>query len=316
MGIGRHTPFALKSAIARAASPEELAEAGRELPSLVAALVAVGADPLDIARTTALVTDALTERLVAMAIEDLGDPPTPFAWLVLGGTARYERALTDHQHHALVFDGIGSDVDGYFAHVADRTTAGLQAAGIPPGEMMASLPDPSVDARRQAGGLDVETARERTVREVDREFLARIGRRALEPVPPTGFAGGQVVGPLDARTERLDVRATIAIGTDLARVWGLAAGTTTRETLGRLDAAVAADVLDTAVARALSDTLRFLWEVRLQHHSERIRAGLPPDDAVDPTALGAGERSGLKEAFRIVRLARQRLASDLEIASC
>lgn len=347
MGIGRDTPSALRSAIARAATPEELAEAGRGLPSLVTALVEVGADPLDVARTTALVTDALTERLFVMAVEELGDPPTAFAWLALGSTARLEQALTDHQHHALVFEGPGSDADGYLAQVAERIAAGLQAAGAPRGygETMAvcpsmrqplerwiehvvgwiTHPDPETalppstlfDVRRQVGDLDVvpplDAALRRAVR--DQGALARIGRRALERVPPSGFAGGLVVARLGAHAEGLDLRHLIEIVTDLSRVWGLAAGTTTVETLRRLDAAVEAELLDPTVARELADTLRFLWEVRLRHHAQQHRAGLPPDDAVDPTVLGAVERGGLKEAFRVIRVAQRRLEADLGITT-
>jgi CBS domain-containing protein len=59
--------------------------------------------------------------------------------------------------------------------------------------------------------------------------------------------------------------------------------------------------------------IHFLWEVRLQHQAAQVRAPVAPDDFVDPSALGAFHRSGLKEAFRVVRTAQRVLAGQLGV---
>ncbi len=74
MGIGRHTPFALRSSIQRARGPDQAVAAARELPQVVLALVAAGTDPVDIGRIIALIIDALTEQLLHLGIDELGDP--------------------------------------------------------------------------------------------------------------------------------------------------------------------------------------------------------------------------------------------------
>jgi CBS domain-containing protein len=66
--------------------------------------------------------------------------------------------------------------------------------------------------------------------------------------------------------------------------------------------------IDAETREGLEEAFRFLWEVRLQHHVQRIRSGQPPDDFVDPKDLGGVARQGLKEAFRIIAQAQKELA--------
>ena len=350
MGIGRHTPFALKSAISRARTSEALSGAGRDLPDLVVALVDASADPVDIGRVIALVTDTMTDRLVELAVEQLGDPPAAFAWLALGSAARQEQALTADQDHAVAFEMAEgadlADIDRYFAELAERVTAGLGSAGIPRchGDAMAVhapmrqplsawetrfrswIAQPSAetsvlssigfDYRRQAGALDAEGPLDAVLRGArdNPAFLRHLGRRALAKEPPTGFFGDLVVERRGEHAGRLDVkRGGITIVTNLARVWGLSAGASVKDTLARLEAATATGALDPDVAWELADAFRFLWDVRLRHHAEQVRQGFAADDNVDPATLGTVARSGLKEAFRVIRRAQRLLASDLGV---
>jgi len=45
----------------------------------------------------------------------------------------------------------------------------------------------------------------------------------------------------------------------------------------------------------------------------QVRAGVTPDDFVDPASLGTIERSGLREAFHAIRGEQQLLALELDI---
>jgi CBS domain-containing protein len=104
MGLGRFTPFAIRSGIERAADPDDAVKASKELPDVVVALVESGADPIAVGHIVALVVDALTRRLLELAMAKLGEPPAPWAWLALGSAARHEPALHTDQDHALAFD--------------------------------------------------------------------------------------------------------------------------------------------------------------------------------------------------------------------
>ena len=94
---------------------------------------------------------------------------------------------------------------------------------------------------------------------------------------------------------RLDVKhGGITIVGNLARAVGGGAGVTGEGDARRgCDGAEAAGTLDGDVGGELSEAFRFLWEVRLRHQVGQVRAGVPPDDFVDPATLGpADARAG------------------------
>jgi CBS domain-containing protein len=352
MGIGRHTPFAIKSAIERADTREDVIAAGRELPNVVTALVDSSADPVSVGGVIALVIDALTERFVVLAGRSMGDAPASFAWLSLGSAARHEQALRTDQDHALAYQlpaGVtDADVDPYLAELAEFVTSGLEAVGIPrcTGDAMAVHPamrrsleqwtdrfrrwmnEPDLDARilssigfdfrRVAGPLAAEPVLDAAVREARAHpaFIELLARGALTLKPPTGFLRDLVVEARGEHAGRLDVKhGGITIVTNIARAVGIAAGSASKDTLSRLAAAAAAGTLDAQVTSEMGDAFRFLWQIRLRHQVAQVEAGEAPDDFVDPSALGPLDRSGLKEAFRVIRGAQTLVSTEFGVGT-
>jgi CBS domain-containing protein len=292
----------------------------------------------------------MTRRLLDLAIEELGAPPCDWAWLALGSAARHEQALHTDQDHALVYEPVpgAPDADPYFAALAARVTAGLEAAGIPrcAGDAMAvhpklrrplsefveqlvewmDRPDPQsivlssigYDFRQVAGPLDAEPALDAAMRGARARpaFVRQMARRALDLRPPTGFLRDLVVEAKGEHAGRLDIKhGGITIANNLARVWAVRAGVTQKDTIGRLRAASAADEVDAATAAELVEAFHFLWDVRLHHQASQVDAGDTPDDFVDPATLGSFARSGLKEAFRVLARAQRLLGSEEGVPS-
>ena len=340
MGIGRNTPFALKSAIERAPDRDAVASAIGELPDVITALVDSSADPVDVGHIIAFSIDAATRRLLELGIAEQGEPPFPWAWLALGSAARQEQAIRTDQDHAMAFEGDPDPADASLAPLAEFVTAGLEAAGIARcnGDVMATNPalrlplqdwvrrfdfwmneqSPKAseqlsiifDFRRVAGKLEAEAALDEIMATaVNRPiFLTHLARRALDLRPPIGFVRGLIVERGDhPGTVDLKHGGILIVG-NLARAWATRAGVTAKRTLHRLRAAEGAGAIDAETREGLEEAFRFLWEVRLRHHVEQMRAGEPPDDFVDPKALGGVARQGLKEAFRIIARAQKKLA--------
>jgi CBS domain-containing protein len=346
MGIGRDTPFALMSAIDRAPGPDAVAEALRGLPRVVAALVDASADPVDVGHVVGFSIDAATRRLLKLTTAELGEAPAAWAWLALGSAARQEQALRTDQDHAIAFEGDAAAAP-FLARLADAVTSGLEAGGIPRcrADAMATnaamrLPldawvrrfeawmrEPSptgseqlsivFDYRRAAGALDAEPVLDDAMRvAVDRPlFLRHLYRRALDEKPPTGFVRDLVVEKGE-HAGTVDVKhGGIVIVTNLARAHAVGSGVTAKRTIDRLRGAETAGAIDAETREGLEEAFRFLWEVRLRHHVQRIRAGLEPDDFVDPHELGSVARQGLKEAFRIVLRAQRALALEAGLST-
>jgi CBS domain-containing protein len=348
MGLEDGSPFAIRSAIDRARTEADVVAAARPYRMLAAGMVEDGADAVNVGRTISIIADAATRRLLQLAIDELGEPPCSYAWIALGSAARHERALDSDQDHALAF-GPGFDPDrddAAFAALAERVTRGLEAIGFPRchGDAMAvhpamrrSLEDwrerfrtwihqPDADGlilssigfdfREVAGTLDAVPALDSAVAEAraNASFLHLLARVALREEPPTGFVRGLVVASKGEHAGTLDLkRGGIIIVTAIARARAIAAGGTVKDTLSRLDAAVAGGTLSADSGAELGEAFRFLLELRLRHQAAQVRAGEAPDDFIDPGELGSIERSGLRETFRTIRGEQQLLGIELGV---
>ena len=347
MGLGRNTPFALKSAIARAPDRDGVVRAIGDLPEVIASLVESSADPVDIGHVIAFSIDAATRRLLELAISELGNPPVEWAWLALGSAARQEQAIHTDQDHALAFEGDREVAEPALAPLAEFVTAGLEQAGFARcrGEVMAANPalrlsveewvarfdhwmnlqTPKAseqlsvvfDFRSVTGDLDAEGPLNEAMKlAVERPvFLQHLARRALDLKPPIGFVGKLRVerGGERPGTVNLKHGGILIIG-NIARAYAIRAGLTAKRTVDRLRAAEQAGEIDAETREGLEEAFRFLWDVRLRHHVDQLRAGESLDDFVDPKELGGVAQQGLKEAFRIVAHAQKGLALQTGVA--
>jgi CBS domain-containing protein len=139
-------------------------------------------------------------------------------------------------------------------------------------------------------------------------LLALLARMARARRPPTGFLRGLVVDDSGEHRGQLDLKTGGLVPiVNLARWAGLAAGVTSASTRERLTAAAEAETLPAADARLLREAFDLMSELRLSHQVEQLRAGIAPDDHVDPESLSALMRAQLKEAFRAVASVQKRI---------
>jgi CBS domain-containing protein len=349
MRLERYSPFALKSAIRRAESVDEVVAVGRDLPRTVNALVEAHTDPVDVGHVVGVTIDALTTRLIDLSLHEVDVPPVPWAWMALGSAARHEQALSTDQDHALAYepqDVTVEEADAAFADLARRVTDGLEAVGIPRcnGGAMAEtkefrrptqdwvesfkrwMSDPGItgsiftsivfDYRRVTGSLGIEAVLDDLIRAAcgDEVFLRHMARRALDRRPPTGFRGNLVVEGKGEHAGRLDVKhGGITLITNIARVLGIGSGLTERSTVKRLRGAAAAGRIPTELQEGLDEAFGVLWRTRLDHHVRCWQSGRPLDDFVDPATLGPLSRRALKESFAIISQAQDALATEFGV---
>ncbi len=140
-------PLLLRRAIALAESPADLAAAAAGLDPVIIALhdARVTAEHLTAVRSVVL--DALTRRLVELAVRDAGPPPVPFTWFALGSLARREAAPSSDVDSALAWgdDASGAEareVADYLGRVTQAVDEGLRACGMSPDAHGASAANP------------------------------------------------------------------------------------------------------------------------------------------------------------------------------
>jgi CBS domain-containing protein len=329
-----NSPLLLPRQLERAETLDDLHHYADQVADTVDALLDAGARVDAIGRVVAVANDALFQRVLRDAEAELGAPPTPYAWLVLGSNARYEQTLRTDQDHALAFaDEHPPDAPDYFATLAELVTTRLEACGFPrcPGGIMASNPrwcqplaawqadfaawiaQPDEEAllrsaiffdmRQIHGELDAAAGlRPVIVRAAGNGiFLAHLARAALRtPAPLTLFQ--QVA--LQRHGEQHDLfdlkeRGT-ALVVDLARLFALEAGRSETSTTARLRASWQGSSLGEAEAEALAHAFELLSLLRLRWQRTRREAGEPPTNRVPFHRLGRLEQRELKESLQAI----------------
>ncbi len=338
--------FYLRQAIGRAETLDQLVAAAAELRPTVVALHDARVDAANIAAIYTVVFDALTRRILELAVAARDESAPPFAWLALGSQARREAGPASDIDNAIVcFDddpaclpflqGIGAEViagleacgferDSHGVNAADslvvRTLASWQRAARswladPTQEQALILVSVFIDSR-PVWGIHMGTPVADTFKAARRnERLHRLlGRFALSYQPPTGFLRGLVVEHSGEHRGQLDLKhGGLVPIVDLARWAGMAAGVTSGSTRERLRAAADAGTLSRSDARLLEDAFDLISELRLEHQVAQLRAGVRPDNHVDPRGLSELTRSHLKEAFRAIAAVQKRIAAELDV---
>jgi CBS domain-containing protein len=316
-------PMAVLRRVERLPARENLPGYGQLVTDMAHGLLAGGLEATVIAGFVARLNDTLLRRILRWAEDELGPPPAPYAWLAFGSEGRMEQTLLTDQDNALVHGG-GEDARPYFAKLADRANRDLEAAGFPscPGGYMARrwhgpleewqarfagwLDDPNprsllqaaifFDYRRVAGSLDLAPLDAVVARAAKaRVFLSALAKAALGFRPPTALL-------LRLRGEKVDLKLHgISPIVFLARPYALEVGSTARNTLERLDAAVTAGLMGEDVRATLREAYRFLLGLRLRLQIRMLEEGRPAVNEVSLSDLTSIERSRLKDSLRAIR---------------
>ncbi len=350
IAVETRSPFFLRQRIARARNIDELVHAAADLRPTVIALHDARSAALNIMAIYAVVVDALTRRLLELAVAEMDEPPRSFAWLALGSQARREAVPSSDIDSAIVWFG-GTPED----QIRDRLTqlgatvvAGLERCGFhdddhgasaqnrvfvrsleswrhaarswianPTQEQALILASVLVDSRpvwgAHAGSPVSDIFR---LAPENPDMLRLLARFALSQRPPTGFLRGLVVEHSGEHRGQLDLKhgGTIPIA-DLARWAGMAAGVTSASTPVRLRAAGEAGTLPDRDAHTLEEAFELISSLRLEHQVGQLRRGEEPDNHVDPSQLSALTRTYLRETFRAVASIQRRIAAELKMGS-
>ena len=143
-------PLLLRRAIALAESPADLATLAAGLTPMIIALCDARVAAEHVAAVRSVVLDALTRRLVKLAVRDAGEPPVPFTWFALGSLARREAVPSSDVDSALAWEDESQEaggrdlaqVAGYLSQVAQAVDEGLRACGMSPDAHGASAANP------------------------------------------------------------------------------------------------------------------------------------------------------------------------------
>jgi CBS domain-containing protein len=328
--------------IHRASSIETLVQISAKIPELQVHLINGGATANHVGQAISAVTDAITQRLIALAEADLGSPPVPYAWLVGGSQARREQSSHSDQDNALLIaDHAKPDDDAYFAALAKLVNDGLDACGFVycPGDVMASnpkwrqplriwhkyfanwilKPEPralmlanvffDLRAVYDPSNLFAELQERFLERsKANRIFIAYMVANALKYRPPLGFFRNIVLIQGGDHDHTFDIKHKgIVPIVDLARIYVLTAGLPETNTIERLSAASECGALSKDGAANLTDALELIGTMRMRHQAGQLSHGQKADNFLSPDELSPLERGHLKDAFLLINTMQESL---------
>ena len=324
-------PVYLVQHVSRQNDLHSLKELTAGIPNLMVQWVNSGMRAQQVARILTAISDAITRRLIELAIEWLGPAPAPFCWAGFGSQARGEQLLGADQDIA---DEVRPEDMGWFESMAEFVCDGLNDCGYDycGGDVMASNPDwrqplqswlsyvnkwtraPTPDAVMRVSiffdlrciyGEDslsdalqahmLEKASSNTI------FLAALAANALDATPPLGIFRRFVVDKDGEHRDGLDMKKRgILLVTDTARLHALAHRIAAVNTDERLQALARGKHMTIGDSRNLADALRFMQQLRIRHQADQVSRGETPDNFLNPHELPRLAREQLRDAFKIL----------------
>lgn len=328
-------PVYLVQHISRQPSPESLASCLQQVPQLFVQWVNAGLPAFQITHILTAISDAVTNRLIELAIEKLGPAPVPFAWLAFGSQARGEQLLNaDQDNGLLIANDYKESHRPWFSALAKFVCDGLNTCGYDycPGGVMATTeawcqplsqwkktvdhwvntPTPDAVMRvsiffdlrclygpaelcRQLQGHMLERTQKSTI------FQAALAANVLDSTPPLGIFRRFVVERNGEHRDQLDLKKRGIIPVvDMARLHALAHGIDAINTMERLKLLARTKHLTKTDSRNLNDALAFMMQVRVNNHVRQINAGEPPDNYCNPNNLAKLAKEQLRDAFTLI----------------
>ncbi len=337
----------LARTIRHAGRVETLVALRDEVRHLVDRMLAHGASSTQITHLITLLNDHTVCRVIELALEALGDPGLPFAWLSFGSEGRREQTLHTDQDNGLLFeaDGAVEAAEGRrrLLPLAERINQDLARCGFAlcQGQIMAGNPQMCLSrqewSRRFATfvreatpenllGSSIffdlrgvwgpregcEALRRQLLADVadNSAFQRLLAENALRQRPPVGRFRDFVVARKGAEKDTLDLKVQgLTPFVDGARLLALAHGVEAVGTLERLQALAARGVIDPKDAAAYAEAYHFIQLIRMQQHQQQARQNQPYGNRLDPDSLNHLDRRILRESFRQA----QRLQSSLAL---
>ena len=332
---------------------EGLHPLARKVPTVVRSLIEEGAKANNITRMITILNDHILERLLTLLMDDLGPPPLPFCWLLMGSEGRSEQTFKTDQDNALIYAWPENEekravAEKYFTLLSERAIENLVACGYPlcPGDMMASNPKwrlPAPEWKKQfdswirtpepkevmhstiffdfrAGYGDLSLAddlREHLVKNIPGQglFLYHLAQNAMEARPPLSFFRNFIVEKDGEHRNSLDLKTKGLVPfVDFARLFALKHGIRESNTLGRLQLLHEGGHITAEMYNETVKAYEFLMQLRLVHQLHKMEAGEEPNNYINPANLSDLEKQTLKESFEVVRRLQSHIRQEFRLS--
>ncbi len=319
-------------------STEGLIHASKQLNNIVGHLLQQGAKASNITKIITEINDKIIRKIIHLAERELGPPPVPYCWIVLGAEGRKEQTFRTDQDNALIYSdppqGQHESVRKYFLDFTNYIKENLVKCGFPPcpGNIMASNPrwcqplkvwkkyfsewiyTPKGDSimfsniffdfRGVYGDFSLEESLRDYLLNIVKDqkiFLGYLANLAVKNRPPLGFFKTFVVEKSGEHKDKLNIKIKgIAPIVDIVRLFSLEKAVRETSTLERIDSLKNKHGVVKDLAEELIYAFEFLMLLRIRHQYSQVMEGLMPHNFINPENLSNLEKKMLKESFHLI----------------
>jgi len=275
-------------------------------------------------------------------LDEIGEPPVKFAFIVLGSQGREEQTLVTDQDNILVYEDTKKNVQEYFLKLAEMVNGLLDRAGYRfcGWDVMAKNPkwcvslsewkkyfshwineaepqhllDVSIffDFRYLDGDLSLVKELRLYVEEISQDksgFYNHLAKNSLLVKPPITFTGS-IKKSSGNHHEAFDIKHAILPIVDFARIYSLRYKISERNTLQRLEKLFEENVIARASRDEMVECYNYLMMLRLQHQVRDLEENKKPDNFINPKKLTQIEQHMLKKIFSQIGNFQKKMSYD------
>lgn len=327
-----------------------------QLENIHARLIRMLLNPIQNGSSTEYITklitafsDAIIDKVISFALDELGPPPCKFCFMIMGSEGREEQTFISDQDNALVYEDIDNPEEQekaaqYFLQLSEKICNQLNIAGykLCIGENMAKNPKwcqplsvwkdyftrwiraakpkdllySSIffDFRGVWGELALaDELKTYLLQSIEGwpGFLRNLTENAIYFRPPISLFRRFVVEKEGEHEGSFDIKIAILPIIDFARVYSLQHGIRDTNTLRRFFRLHKKRVLDDEEYRDLVQTYGYLMRLRfLRQITVIIDEEKEPDNFINPTDLSYLDQAMLKKIFRRIKKFQEKLSFD------
>lgn len=333
------SPYYLFKKIISQQEISDLYPLAKKIPDVIRNLLHEGGKAGHITKMLALLNDHLLSRLLTLLEQELGPPPVPYCWLLIGSEGRKEQTFKTDQDNAILYQDPKTEAQKqeaifYFKKLAQKTIDHLVNCGYPlcSEETMATNPDWCMpysswtqyfetlitvqnpdslikeaiffDFRSGYGNAALADNLRQYIYNRIREqnsFLKHLGEDCINTRNPLSFFNNFIVEKNGEHKNKLDIKNQgLSQFVKFARVMALKFNIYETNTLLRLRALSTEEHVPQEIMNSAYDAYELQMQLRLIHQLNQLEEGAPPDNFIDPASLTDLEKRTLKDAFHIV----------------
>jgi CBS domain-containing protein len=346
--IHGQSPFFLLREIHAAGGIEDISDKHSRLPKLIQSLICSGAKAMNVARMVSVISDAILNRLIGFAIDEMGPPPVKFAFMIVGSEGRREQTLKTDQDNAIVFEDAPKEteeaVKNYFLKLGEKVCTWLDRSGYTfcNGGVMAKNPqwcqplsvwkkyfstwigtaEPEAlmqasiffDFRGGYGDMNlVDELRQHLFHSLDEHpnFFRYLAETTLERKPPLGLFRTFIVESKGEHRDALDVKSPMITIVNYTRLYALKNGIEETNTQERMYQLFLKKGLTWEDYHEFEQAYSFLMQLRLARQlAAVIEENAKPDNYINPNKLSRLEQTMLKEIFKRIEKYQEKMVFD------